>query len=198
MASWREEYIQALQERDKREEASYQRLDSGLIDAFTKLLDRTAALEAGKAVNESSAREVQPRNPSQAVVPKEGNTQMRADLAEALRSNGQLQSRVKVAEAELARIKAQNISDSRLIQDLTTQRTLLSQKVRDRDEEIRGKAKLLDDVQDEMISLNLQLNMAEQRSQKLVAENKDLIDRWMAQKGQEADEMNKAFQDSLK
>ncbi|RDW94923.1 autophagy protein [Coleophoma crateriformis] len=198
MASWREEYIQALQERDKREEASYQRLDSGLIDAFTKLLDRTAALEAGKAVNESSAREVQPHDPSQAIVPKEGNPQMRADLAEALRSNGQLQSRVKIAEAELARIKAQNTSDSRLIQDLTTQRTLLSQKVRDRDEEIRGKAKLLDDVQDEMISLNLQLNMAEQRSQKLVAENKDLIDRWMAQKGQEADEMNKAFQDSLK
>lgn len=48
-----------------------------------------------------------------------------------------------------------------------------------------------------MISLNLQLNMAEQRARKLVAENKDLIDRWMAQKGQEADEMNKAFQDSL-
>lgn len=69
---------------------------------------------------------------------------MRADLAEALRSNGQLQSRIKTAEAELARTRAQNISDRKMIKDLTAQRTLISQKVRDRDEEIKGKAKLLD------------------------------------------------------
>jgi hypothetical protein len=43
-----------------------------------------------------------------------------------------------------------------------------------------------------MISLNLQLNMAEQRSKKLQKENKDLVDRWMARMGQEADAMNEA------
>lgn len=43
-----------------------------------------------------------------------------------------------------------------------------------------------------MVSLNLQLNMAEQRSKKLQGDNKDLIDRWMAQKGQEADALNDA------
>jgi len=43
-----------------------------------------------------------------------------------------------------------------------------------------------------MISLNLQLNMAEQRSNKLQGDNKDLIDRWMARMGQEADAMNDA------
>jgi len=50
----------------------------------------------------------------------------------------------------------------------------------------------LQDVQDEMISLNLQLNMAEQKAKRLEKENQDLIDRWMARKGREADEMNEA------
>jgi hypothetical protein len=42
------------------------------------------------------------------------------------------------------------------------------------------------------MSLNLQLNMAEQQSNKLRKENKDLIDRWMARMRQEADAMNDA------
>lgn len=31
--SWREEYVQALHERDKREKASYERLDNKFIEA---------------------------------------------------------------------------------------------------------------------------------------------------------------------
>jgi len=50
----------------------------------------------------------------------------------------------------------------------------------------------LQDVQDEIIALNLQLNVAEQHSNKLKRDNKDLIDRWMARMGQEADAMNDA------
>lgn len=46
------------------------------------------------------------------------------------------------------------------------------------------------DLHDETVSLTLQLNMAEEHSQKLRRENKDLIDRWMARMGQEADAMN--------
>lgn len=44
-----------------------------------------------------------------------------------------------------------------------------------------------------MISLNLQVNIAEQTSKKLKDENKELIDRWMARMGHEADEMNKTL-----
>lgn len=51
----------------------------------------------------------------------------------------------------------------------------------------------LQNIQDEMISLNLQLNMSEQNAKKLKAENKELIDRWMARKGREADEMNETL-----
>jgi hypothetical protein len=41
--------------------------------------------------------------------------------------------------------------------------------------------------------LNLQLDSFEKKVQKLKADNQHLIDRWMASKGLEADEMNKAL-----
>lgn len=37
--------------------------------------------------------------------------------------------------------------------------------------------------------------MSEQKVKDLKAENKELIDRWMARKGREAEEMNRAFEE---
>lgn len=48
------------------------------------------------------------------------------------------------------------------------------------------------DFQDEIAALNLQVNMAEQKAAKLERENKELVERWMARMGQEADAMNDA------
>lgn len=66
----------------------------------------------------------------------------------------------------------------------------LQRKINDRNEEISEGKKLVEQVQDEMISLNLQLNMAEDKAAKLRNENKDLVDRWMKKMGEEADRMN--------
>lgn len=74
--------------------------------------------------------------------------------------------------------------------ELEREKATLERRVRDRDDEIKGKAKLVEETQDEMVSLNLQLNIAEQKSEKLQEENKELVDRWMARMGKEADEMN--------
>lgn len=89
----------------------------------------------------------------------------------------------------------------------------LQLRLRDRDEELKGKAKLLEvclasrltndfgkqsntcclqEFQDELAALNLQINMAEQRADRLQRENHDLVDRWMARMGIEADAMNDA------
>lgn len=43
-----------------------------------------------------------------------------------------------------------------------------------------------------MISVTLQRNISEQRNEKLQKENQELIDRWMAKMGVEADAMNDA------
>lgn len=41
-------------------------------------------------------------------------------------------------------MKAKSKSDGKLIEDLSKERAFLSQKLKDRDEELRGKTKLLD------------------------------------------------------
>ena len=46
------------------------------------------------------------------------------------------------------------------------------------------------EIHDETVSLTLQLNMAEVQSDKLQRENEELVDRWMARMGQEAEAMN--------
>jgi hypothetical protein len=69
---------------------------------------------------------------------------LRSDLAEALRSNGTLQARIKAAETELVKLRAKTKSDTKTIEDLTKERLVLVQKVRDRDEELRGKARFLE------------------------------------------------------
>lgn len=43
-----------------------------------------------------------------------------------------------------------------------------------------------------MLSLQLQLNVAEEKYNNLQRENKELVDRWMAKVGQEADALNDA------
>lgn len=43
-----------------------------------------------------------------------------------------------------------------------------------------------------MITLNLQLSMAEKERDKVKNENKELVERWMKSKGAEADKMNRA------
>ena len=118
--------------------------------------------------------------------------QLRVDLTEALRSQGKFQTRLKVVEDELETLRTKTRHDSRTIRSLTAERNGLAVKVGDRDAELRGKAKLVEDVQDELIALNLQLNIAEQQRDKVKKENKDLVDRWMQRMGQEAEAMNLA------
>ncbi|KAF4626999.1 hypothetical protein G7Y89_g11157 [Cudoniella acicularis] len=190
MASWRDEYMQALLERDLREKASYDRIDDELVEAFTQLLARTAALEAETAATEPPTQDAKLRDPAIDAAATEGDTQVKKDLAEALRSNTQLQSRLQAAEAELTILRAKTTADAKSIRDLTRERASLSQKAKDKDDELRQKARFLSDVQDEMISLNLQLNMSEQNAKKVKAENKELIERWLIHKGREAEAMN--------
>lgn len=94
-----------------------------------------------KANRELTSEEI---NHTRTSTPNDGNAQLRSDLAEALRSNGTLQSRVKAAEAELVQLRAKTRKDTKTIEDLTKERAVLSQKVRDRDEELRGKARFLE------------------------------------------------------
>ncbi|KAI9838138.1 MAG: hypothetical protein M1837_002633 [Sclerophora amabilis] len=217
MASWRAEYLEALKNRDRQERADFE-----LIQAYTRLADRTASIEASPRPTPAddgpnTPRHSQERPPSRTPPtirpgPPDANhkkpnpahgstrtpdsaedlTQIRRDLAEAQRSKTDLQTRLRTSVEELERLRARSKGDSQRIAELSVARTGLATRVRDRDEELKGKAKLLEEVQDEVISLNIELNMAEKRCKDLGAENKELVSRLMAWKGQEADAINNA------
>lgn len=120
----------------------------------------------------------------------EAQAQLRVDLRKAQEERAELQIRLDRTAKELDKLKSKSKSDGKRITQLTSELGQLSVRVRDRDEESRGKAKLLDNVQDEVVTLNLQLNMAEDKVKRLREENQELVDRWMKRKGEEADRMN--------
>ncbi|EFX02265.1 autophagy protein [Grosmannia clavigera kw1407] len=188
MPNWRDEYVASIKEADEADP-----VNTALILACSTLQDQVAALQAENALLRSTTAKVPETdrldlsNVPDAETPR---AQLRVDLTEALRSQGKLQLRLKTAEEELESLRLSNRTDSRTIRTLTNERNALLIKVRDRDEELRGKSKLVEDVQDELIALNLQLNIAEQQRDKIREENKQLVDRWMQRMGQEAEAMN--------
>lgn len=47
------------------------------------------------------------------------------------------------------------------------------------------------EAQDEMVALGLQLNMSEKKAERLEKDNRELTERWMRRKGEEAERMNR-------
>ncbi|KAI0122222.1 autophagy protein 16 [Daldinia grandis] len=195
MTDWRSEYLISLQEAERNNP-----VNKDLVEACSQLADRVAALEAEKAVWKSSTNpSTSLDNPSGKGIATAGTTdsgadqnvaQLRLDLAEALRSKGQLQSRLKAAEDELQKLRSKAKVDTKRINDLTAERNALTAKLKDRNEELVGKNKMLKDIQDENLTLNIQLDVTEQKAAKIAADNKDLIKRWMDRMKHEADAMN--------
>ncbi|KAI1453620.1 autophagy protein 16 [Annulohypoxylon moriforme] len=195
MPDWRSDYLSSLQEAERNNP-----VNKDLVQACSQLADRVAALEAEKAVWKASGKQ-QPlsEKPSSGKAAATTETtkssdpsvaQLRLDLAEALRSKGQMQSRLKTAEDELQKLRTKTKVDTKRISDLTIERNTIAAKLGDRNEELVGKNKMLKDIQDENLTLNIQLDVTEQKAAKLTAENKDLVKRWMERMKHEADAMN--------
>ncbi|KAH8910002.1 autophagy protein 16 [Coniochaeta sp. PMI_546] len=204
MPNWRDEYLSNI-EKVQSENA----VDRDLIAAYSQLIDRVTALEAENAALQDSQPPQRPtarQPPSGTPSPQPADdsstdtkpvSRLRKDLAEALRQKGQLQSRLKNAEDELARLRNQTSADSRALRSLEAERKMLSRKLRDRDDELREKKKLVADVQDELAVLNMELTVAERERKRAQDETKVLVDRWMKRMGQEAEDMNNANEPSL-
>jgi chromosome condensin MukBEF ATPase and DNA-binding subunit MukB len=167
--------------------------------ADTRLADRVAELsekQSTGAFPENAAEQTQPSvagkrgSKSTSPAPPESLSQLRQDLTRAQQDRGELQTRLDIVTKELETLKAKSKVDTRRISQLSAGVTQMTVRLRDREEELRGKAKLVEDVQDEMVTLNLQLNIAEEQKEMLKKENKELVDRWMARKAKEADAMN--------
>lgn len=78
------------------------------------------------------------------------------------------------------------------MRELTAERNALAARLRDRSEELVGKNRLLEDVQDENLTLNIELDARDRELRELRADNKQLVDRWMRRVAQDAEAMNLA------
>ncbi|KAI0024647.1 autophagy-related protein 16 [Xylariomycetidae sp. FL0641] len=179
LPAWRDDYLADLREgASSSSDAVSSSSNRDLVDACSQLADRVAELEAGGGGAQHST------------TPGASSTDAGAALAEALRAREALAARLRAADAELARLRARAREDARRVEARTAERDALAARLRDRSEELVGKNKLLKDVQDDNLTLNIQLDVTEQKAAKVQAENKELIDRWMKRMGHEAEAMN--------
>ena len=106
------------------------------------------------------------------------------------RTRGDLEAQLNTLSAELSTLKISDTQQKQRIEQLEKMRTALERRGRDKAEELKGKGRLVEEVHDEMVALNLQLNMAEQEKEKLRKENDELTRRWMKKMEEEAKKMN--------
>ncbi|GJC80874.1 autophagy-related protein 16 [Colletotrichum liriopes] len=195
MPDWRSEYLASIREQEKNNPVNLE-----IVQLCSQLSDRVAALEAEKEVlrSKSTPEKISSEKPSIHTAASTDPSsdpnvaQLQLQLAEALRSNGTLKDRAKAAEDEVQALRTKSKEDARRIRGLTADNAALTTKLRDREHELREKRKLVENVQDEMITMNLQMSMAEQERDKVKKENKELVDRWMKRMAQEAEAMNLA------
>ncbi|KAK7711069.1 autophagy protein 16, interacts with Atg12p-Atg5p [Diaporthe eres] len=189
MPGWKDDYLSSILEAEKNSPVNQE-----LVDACSLLNDRIAALEAEKAHWQASTPS---QSNTQQTTTKEApadpaQSRLRTDLAEALRQKSSLEARLRKATSERDALQATQRSQSRAVRELSGERDSLRLRVGDQAEELRGKKQMLEQMQDEVLALELQLNVAEQQKAKIAAENKQLIERWMRRARQEADDMNAA------
>ena len=113
------------------------------------MADRISALETERAALESRLMSTGPdkantTHPSVPASNDPGVAQLRLELAEALRSRGVAETRLRTAEEELDKLRAKTKGDARSIRDLSAELTTQTTKLKDREYELREKRKLLE------------------------------------------------------
>lgn len=119
--------------------------------------------------------------------------QIRAALVSSQKARSELEVKLSDTETHLCAFKAKDNEQRKRIAQLEKQTEAQERRIKDLAEELKEKGKLMEDVQDEMISLQLQLNMAETEKEKVKKENEDLARRFMERMEEDARRMNESI-----
>ncbi|KAL1601264.1 autophagy protein 16, interacts with Atg12p-Atg5p [Nothophoma quercina] len=195
------EYLSALDARDARERAH-----EVYINAYAKLADRTAAQalqhaptstgesklatsDSTKTIGVGATKGKSSPAPQDTASPA-ALTQLRSELAATQKTRSSLEAELSTLNTSLAALQASDTQQKQRIAQLEKHRAQLERRGKDRAEELKGKGRFVEEVQDEMVALNLQLNMAEQEKERLKKENEELTRRWVSKMEEEASRMN--------
>lgn len=124
-------------------------------DSDTKLADRTASLQSALAStpakeDPTSSPKLKDRKASLEQAATSRSTtpdvvvKVRQDLSEAQRSRGFIETKLQSVTEELKKLKIQSSLDRKRISELSKEKAILTTGLRDRDEELKGKTKLLE------------------------------------------------------
>ncbi|KAK0279997.1 autophagy protein 16, interacts with Atg12p-Atg5p [Friedmanniomyces endolithicus] len=191
MSDWIEQYSAALTERDAREQAH-----KVYIDAYTRLADRTAILAANPPTITPQPPTVnlpksKPTSKEPDPTPTDLLSSLRTDLSTTQKARQTLATQVADLTLALNNLHSTSATSTTQLALLTRQKAETERKLRDRDEELRGKDRMVVLAQDEMVAQGLQLSLAEQKAEGLERENRELVARWMERMGKEAERVNR-------
>jgi chromosome segregation ATPase len=171
------------------------------ISSGTSLADQVSVLksqlELQEKVNESpplapSSSKGKSAEPATPPVDDAHTEQLKRSLAETLRMATSWEQRARAAQAENAKLKEKARENAAAIKTLTAEKKTLTINLKDRNEELRTKTKFGSDLQDELMTMNIQVAVAERERDKARKERQELIDRWVKEKAAQADKMNRA------
>ncbi|KAK5103003.1 autophagy protein 16, interacts with Atg12p-Atg5p [Lithohypha guttulata] len=193
MADWKVQYLSALKARHEAAKAD--------IEIYDK--HQNADLRAELRQIQAAIRAVPTRAPpvpaplisygfrrQTPIIESDIMAQLRQDFSIAQQERADLQKQVEVLRSDLEQATTKLKTHEEQVSRLTNLNSRFTTRMKDHEEELRGKARLLENVQDENATLNLELDQAEQEVKKVKKENKELVDRWVARMGQEAEKMN--------
>ncbi|KAK1057641.1 autophagy protein 16, interacts with Atg12p-Atg5p [Friedmanniomyces endolithicus] len=191
MSDWIEQYSAALTERDAREQAH-----KVYIDAYTRLANRTATLAANPPATTpqpptANLPKSKPTSKDPDLSPNDLLSSLRTDLSTTQKARQTLATQVADLTLALNTLHSTSATSTTQLALLTRQKADTERKLRDRDEELRGKDRMVVLAQDEMVAQGLQLSLAEQKAEGLERENRELVARWMERMGKEAERVNR-------
>ncbi|KAI4166930.1 MAG: hypothetical protein LQ343_007633 [Gyalolechia ehrenbergii] len=119
---------------------------------YTRLADRIAGIETRAILSNDnvvksdpiSAKLIPAQYPAQTSSGEDTLVKTRKDLSEAQRSRGIMQARLQNATNDLQQLRLQSATDRKRLGELNTEKATLAIRIKDRDEELKGKAKLLE------------------------------------------------------
>ena len=190
------EYLANLQRRDKYEQSA-----ASLINDYSRLADRCASAEAKLLALESgTGGDVAASGEAAAAAGGDAASLLshlraelastRATLATSEKTLSETKAKSDSLEAQLSTSTQSNDEHAARAEKLARHVASLQRRLKDRESEARESRKLLERVQDEMVGLNLEKNVAVQRMEGAEGQLKELEGRLMEWKRKEAEKMN--------
>ncbi|KAK6533588.1 hypothetical protein TWF694_002525 [Orbilia ellipsospora] len=213
---WRSDLLDAFRERDAREKAQasfidhYQRLADRAASLSSPTIlppdsDGEPSTNTAQPSSSTSATPTRLKSPAPPSTPNSNNNNttnadllalhqtlstLRSDLQTSQRDRTTLQTQLSTITTNLTLLQKSSSANLRELDRIKAERYTLEQRLKSRDEEAKLNRKMIENLQDEIIALNIQLNIGEQAKMRLKSENEELIARWVKLKQDEVEEMH--------